>query len=309
MSDEEDYDSSEDEDYVPSDGEAVSEEENSGEEENLDALKEDGEPIKTGKRKRKPAKQKQTTSRKRVGGIKLDNETVTEETEQDNANKVLAEQIKLEQEQKKQEQEKKRADDLWSSFMSDVGKRPEKKPVASTGLGTLSSSINKATPSKTPVTQTKTSVEETKPSSATSQKSTITVTKVYDFAGEAVKVTKEIDVNSKEGKAELKKQQEKDTEPQTVEKPVKTTPLGVKRPGGGLGGVLEKINKKPKMGTLEKSKIDWEEFKEKEGIHEELKIHNRGKQSYIERMNFLQRTDQKQFEIEKSLRLGTSSKR
>jgi hypothetical protein len=75
-----------------------------------------------------------------VGGIKLDNETVVEE---DNTNKDLAEQIKLEQEEKKKEQEKKRADDLWSSFMSDVGKRPEKKPVASTGLGTLSSSIGK----------------------------------------------------------------------------------------------------------------------------------------------------------------------
>lgn len=304
MSDEEDYDSSEDEDYVPSDGEAVSEEENSGEEENLDALKEDGEPVSTGKRKRKPVKQKQTMSRKRVGGIKLDNETVVEE---DNTNKELAEQIKLEQEEKKKEQEKKRADDLWSSFMSDVGKRPEKKPVASTGLGTLSSSIGKTTPNKGAATETKTVVEATKPSPATSQKSTITVTKVYDFAGESVKVTKEIDVNSKEGKAELKKQNCQEDEPQADEKPVKTTPLGIKRPGGGLGGVLEKINKKPKLGTLEKSKLDWEDFKEKEGIDEELKIHNRGKQSYIERMNFLSRTDQRQFELEKSLRLGTSS--
>lgn len=41
----------------------MSEEENSGEEENLDALKEDGEPVKTGKRKRKPVKQNQSSSR------------------------------------------------------------------------------------------------------------------------------------------------------------------------------------------------------------------------------------------------------
>lgn len=309
MSDEEDYDSSEDEDYVPSEGEAVSEEENSGEEENLDALKEDGEPVKTGKRKRKPVNQKQTAARKRVGGIKLDEETVTPVGEQDNGNKELEKQIKLEQQLKKEVQEKKRADDLWSSFMSDVGKRPEKKPVASPGLGSLTSSVSKSVPDKQPVVGTKTSVEETK-SPVAVQKSTITVTKVYDFAGEAVKVTKEIDVNSKEGMAELKKQQETVATPsKETDNIVTTSSSGIKRPGVGLGGVLAKINKKQKIGTLEKSKLDWEEFKQKEGINEELKIHNRGKQSYIERMNFLQRTDQRQFELEKSLRLNTTSKR
>jgi len=40
------------------DGEAVSEEENSGDEENLDALKEDGETVVTGKRKKKSPKKK-----------------------------------------------------------------------------------------------------------------------------------------------------------------------------------------------------------------------------------------------------------
>lgn len=40
------------------DGEAVSEEEHSGEEENLEALKEDGETLVTGKRKKKSPKKK-----------------------------------------------------------------------------------------------------------------------------------------------------------------------------------------------------------------------------------------------------------
>ena len=47
-----------------------------------------------------------------------------------------------EKEQKKEEQEKKRADDLWSSFMSDVGKGPPKKAapaLAGSGLGSLGS--------------------------------------------------------------------------------------------------------------------------------------------------------------------------
>ena len=57
-------------------------------------------------------------------------------------NTQLAEEIVREKEQKKEEQEKKRADDLWSSFMSDVGKGPPKKAAsapAGSGLGSLGS--------------------------------------------------------------------------------------------------------------------------------------------------------------------------
>lgn len=136
----------------------------------------------------------------------------------------------------------------------------------------------------------------------------ITVTKVYDFAGESVSVTKEVDASSKEGKAELKKQDGDDTQTDTCTDSPQTQNIGVKRPSAGLGGILDKINKKPKMGTLEKSKLDWDTFKKKEGIEEELTIHNRGKQSYIERQNFLQRTDLRQFEIEKNLRLSSSKR-
>jgi len=45
------------------DGEAVSEEENSGDEENLDALNDDGEAAVTGKRKRRSPKRKTDLSR------------------------------------------------------------------------------------------------------------------------------------------------------------------------------------------------------------------------------------------------------
>ena len=35
--------------------------------------------------------------------------------------------------------------------------------------------------------------------------------------------------------------------------------------------------KKPKLGTLDKSKMDWNKFIEQEGIKEELLTHNKGK--------------------------------
>merc|ERR1711894_328235 len=99
---------------------------------------------------------------------------------------------------------------------------------------------------------------------------------------------------------EKKKEEEKPTAGPSLAR------LGIKKPGGGgggLGGILNKIGKKPKMSTLMKSKMDWEQFKDKEGISEDLATHNRGKEGYIERQAFLERADLRQFEIEKNMRL------
>ena len=63
------------------------------------------------------------------------------------------------------------------------------------------------------------------------------------------------------------------------------------------------------MSTLEKSKLDWESFKKDEGIGEDLKTFNQGKQGFLERQAFLERADHKQFEIERNLRLGRKSNR
>lgn len=73
---------------------------------------------------------------------------------------------------------------------------------------------------------------------------------------------------------------------------------------GGLSGLASKLsgNKKPKLSTLEKSKLDWDTFKQDEGIAEDLKTFNQGKMGYLERKAFLERADLKQFEIEKQFR-------
>jgi hypothetical protein len=49
------------------------------------------------------------------------------------------------------------------------------------------------------------------------------------------------------------------------------------------------VKKPAKMNTLEKSKLDWNTFVGKEGIEDELKHHN--KDGYMEKVAFLQRTD------------------
>jgi hypothetical protein len=45
----------------------------------------------------------------------------------------------------------------------------------------------------------------------------------------------------------------------------------------GLSSVLGQLGKKSKLGTLEKSKLDWDRYKKDEGIEEELTKHNKGK--------------------------------
>ncbi|KAK6174404.1 hypothetical protein SNE40_017689 [Patella caerulea] len=303
MSDEEDYDSEEDVDYVPQ-AEDVSEEDNSGDEEDLSVL---GitENI-TGSRRKKTSKSKKDDlgPRKRQGGIKLENEECNEEenTTKDEENLKLAKEIANEKVAKKVEQEKKRADDLWSSFLSDVKPAPKRTPsspatptITKNTNGSSSGSANVSKKEETPV-------------------KTMKITKVFDFAGEEVKITKEVSTDSKEAQKELKKQEES--------KPGVTSPsvqkntgsvlsnIGIKRPGagGGLGGVLNKIGKKQKMSVLDKSKMDWNSFKKDEGIEDDLKLHNNSKEGYIERMKFLQRTDLRQFEIEKNLRMSSSRK-
>lgn len=47
--------------------------------------------------------------------------------------------------------------------------------------------------------------------------------------------------------------------------------------GGGLSNLLGQLNKKNKLSTLEKSKLDWNTYKKEEGIEEEIVSHNKGK--------------------------------
>lgn len=63
--------------------------------------------------------------------------------------------------------------------------------------------------------------------------------------------------------------------------------------------------KKTKMGCLDKSKLDWDSFVEKEGIKEELSTFNKGKEGFVEKQAFLERADHRRFEIEKEAREKT----
>ena len=92
-------------------------------------------------------------------------------------------------------------------------------------------------------------------------------TKVFDFAGEKVTV------------------------------PVTSASLKRAAPSSsGSSSVLDRlgIGKKPKLSTLEKSRLDWQNFKQSESLNDDLESHRRGKDSYVEKKAFLQRTEIRQ---------------
>jgi len=49
----------------------------------------------------------------------------------------------------------------------------------------------------------------------------------------------------------------------------------------GLSSVLGQLGKKSKLGTLEKSKLDWDRYKKDEGIEEELQTYNKGRDGWV----------------------------
>ncbi|XP_034281420.1 craniofacial development protein 1 [Pantherophis guttatus] len=284
MSDSEDFSSEEDEDYLPS-GEEYSEDDVS------ELIKEDDEEEQKlqqpdWKKCKKDAKGIAPRKRKKQHRLSLD--VAEGESSKDNkSDEEDGEPGESHNTRINENEERKKEEALWASFLSDVGQKP--KVVSA---------------EQAPCNQKHTSADEKnvcksqgEPKETESNK--ITVTKVFDFAGEEVRVTKEVDVASKE--AQLFRKQ---LEPNVATQTSHPTVSGVKRPSS-INSLLGKIgSKKQKMSTLEKSKLDWEHFKEEEGIGDELAIHNRGKEGYLERRAFLERVDYRQFEHERDIRLS-----
>ncbi|XP_077425717.1 craniofacial development protein 1 isoform X2 [Vanacampus margaritifer] len=188
--------------------------------------------------------------------------------------------------------QKKQSDDLWARFLSDVAPRPKASmadPLPNTTPEALSSAPGVCMRSES---------QESDPEK-------VTIVKVFDFAGEEVRVNKEVLADSREAKIHLKSQcTEKTVEENPTSSSQSTCPSPDSKRPAGMSGLLSRMGgKKPKMSTLEKSKMDWDAFKYEEGISEELAIHNRGRDGYVERKNFLERVDHRQFEMEKEVRL------
>ena len=188
--DSEDFSTSEeDEDYVPSGGEyseddineLVKEDEVDGEEE-------------TQKTKGTKRKAESILARKRKqGGLSLEEEEEEDANEESGGSSSEEEDAVTGQEKGiESEDARKKEDELWASFLNDVGPKSKVPPSTHVKTGeeteeTSSSHLVKAEKLEEP--------QETEK---------VKITKVFDFAGEEVRVIKEVDATSKEAKSVFK---------------------------------------------------------------------------------------------------------
>ncbi|XP_055410021.1 craniofacial development protein 1 isoform X3 [Bubalus kerabau] len=188
--DSEDFSTSEeDEDYVPSGGEYS--------EDDINELVKEDEVVgeeETQKTKGTKRKAESVLARKRKqGGLSLEEDE--EDANEESGGSSVEEEDAAPGQQKGVESEdarKKKEDELWASFLNDVGPKSKVPPSTHVKTGeeteeTSSSHLVKAERLEKP--------KETEK---------VKITKVFDFAGEEVRVIKEVDATSKEAKSFFK---------------------------------------------------------------------------------------------------------
>ncbi|XP_069875606.1 craniofacial development protein 1 isoform X2 [Dipodomys merriami] len=211
--DSEDFSTSEeDEDYVPSGGEYSEDDVN-------ELVKEDEVDGEEQTQKTKGTKRKAQSipARKRKqSGLLLEEEEEEEDTRAESGGTSSEEEDGEEQEKGigSEVARKKKEDELWASFLNDVG--PKSKASPSTQVKTGEES--EETSSRKLLVKTD-DLEKPK------ETEKVKITKVFDFAGEEVRVTKEVDATSKEAKSFLK-QNEKEKPQANVPSALPSLPAG-----------------------------------------------------------------------------------
>ncbi|CAI4225811.1 unnamed protein product [Auanema sp. JU1783] len=228
-----DYCSSEDEDYVPEAGVEDIEDEQSGDEVD-EVTAEDGTIIESSRRSMKKHKKKEKNSQSEESVTKIDASAILDMLDDE--------------------------DPLLAPSKTQV---TEPKPSESTPASEPSTSYSETVAEKTKIKE------------------------IFDFAGEEITIEREVSTDEAQT---IEEKRSKDVE---AKKPQKRA---------GLMGALTLLKKKPKLSVLDKSNHDWKAYKDEHNINEELATHNKGKDGYLSKVDFLTRTDYREFENEKALR-------
>ncbi|CAG4947207.1 unnamed protein product [Parnassius apollo] len=183
------------------------------------------------------------------------------------------------------EEEKKREEDLWAKFLEGTDTKPK---------SSIKDSHSETKPTHSSAECDK-GIQLSKNSNRDIESDKERERRIFEFAGETIIVENNV-IKEKIKAAESSPSVSKDI-------PLRS------RGSGGLSNVLGQLNKKNKLSTLEKSKLDWNTYKKVEDIEDEIQSHNKGKQGYLERQDFLARADVRQYEIERDLRMSKRGNR
>lgn len=126
----------------------------------------------------------------------------------------------------------------------------------------------------------------------------IKIRRTYEFAGETITEDKFVDIDSQEAKAHLNSMKLTQTKlSDEIERNTKPIPSNLrrKRKRASLLDAVITNSSKSKLSTLEKSRLDWASYVDKNKINDELKYKN--KDGYLEKQDFLNRVDSKQDQI------------
>ncbi|TPP64342.1 Craniofacial development protein 1 [Fasciola gigantica] len=149
-------------------------------------------------------------------------------------------------------------------------------------------------------------VDHAKPSQTTE------VVRKYRFAGEEVHVTERLvpktetlPSNGSAATISPKKMLNEPVKPSlrirtNIRKPVLNTRVNLSNALQNFRALSS--SKPPKLTTLEKSRLDWQNFVRKEDLEDDLKAHNKGKQGYLERQAFVDRATEREYEYQKAQR-------
>lgn len=116
----------------------------------------------------------------------------------------------------------------------------------------------------------------------------VTVTEQRRFAGKTVTLQRDVAATSKEAAKAAA-----DAEAAATKK-------------AGLDAVLESLSQAKKVTVLDKSRLDWKDYKKTDDqVQEELEVHKRSGATYLGKKEFLGRAEVKEYERERDQRLAS----
>ena len=163
------------------------------------------------------------------------------------------------------------------------------------------------------VTTTDTSVQDTTSSTEVPETSAkadsedmIAIKRTYVFAGETITEEKLVPKTSAEARLYIQSQQQpaSPSTPNSTSKPLRRPKKRVSQFEPNPNGIVKGLaSPGPKLNTIEKSKLDWAGYVDKEGIKEELDVAEKAKEGYLGRMDFLGRVEAKREDERKNAKM------
>ncbi|XP_018024559.1 craniofacial development protein 1 isoform X2 [Hyalella azteca] len=306
MLNEEEFDSdSTDEDYIPTVAKGSDDDLSSDESELDEEDKVEDDVAQTAKRTKSKESKKTSNGKKRKSNTKTVKQRVNPLLAQlGNQDECGSDQVNAidSTEDKAEGKDQKKEEDLWANFLADTEEVPKPEPPVKPKkkswaelLGNKKAKSSSNNDSETPKSSSSLSGQVSAPAKAAVSEpkvpATVKVTKIFEFAGEEVRVEEEVAANSKEAML-------------APSAAASSGCIGSKR-SSNLSALVNSLgNKKQKLSTLEKTKLDWQSYKTEQGLTDELLLHTKSKDTYLDKQEFLQRADVRQFELERDVRLG-----